>query len=190
MYTRQSMTYSRGSEITIHLFVDTQKVTEKFNDLTAGHWWVRLFPQSLHWLWGSNSWPQDQASHALPTEPARHPLLVFQCMLSLGCAVVFTPWMAPNLISTHFTIFLSSRDLLLTACWTFRVETLSAPQTQHVKNIIPCAKSSLLPDLRNSVDNVTTPNSPRHHNNTGSHVMRTSGCFAYVVSIILAEPAK
>ena len=28
-------------------------------------------------MWGSNSGPQDQELHVLPTEPARHPLFIF-----------------------------------------------------------------------------------------------------------------
>lgn len=34
-----------------------------------------IFKKSLHPVWGLNLHPQDQESHAPPTEPARHPRL-------------------------------------------------------------------------------------------------------------------
>ena len=46
-------------------------------------------------MWGSNSWPQDQQeSHALLTEPARHPwLLTFECahtvVPELACLAIY-----------------------------------------------------------------------------------------------------
>ena len=41
-----------------------------------------FFKLSLHLMWGSDLWPQDQELHAPPTKPARHPPLLRFLMYS------------------------------------------------------------------------------------------------------------
>ena len=36
-----------------------------------------IYLSNLYLLWGSNSWPRDQESHALLNEPARYPILFY-----------------------------------------------------------------------------------------------------------------